>query len=256
VRIVVSKFGKFEFQNYSVPSYYFSDRKRSIQSVSSAMAANIEKIQKMKLWKKYIPVLMILSDTGVENYANFGKFWAQSSAVVLDGSGNPSDISGNTIWQSISLSTDGQYQTAITDTGNIYKTDSYGQTWEVSTNIGASASNYVAVSFTGMHQTASNGHVIYVSNDYGVTWTPTYNAGTTNIFVSISLSGRYQTLVSSGDNVYISDDYGNTWTPLDSDSELYQSIEIFPSAGVCLSYNGQYQTIVVENIYISDDFGR
>uniref|UniRef100_A0A6C0KFS0 Uncharacterized protein n=1 Tax=viral metagenome TaxID=1070528 RepID=A0A6C0KFS0_9ZZZZ len=203
-----------------------------------------------------VPVLMILSDTGVENYTNFGKFWSQSSAIVLDASGNPSDISGNTIWQSISLSTDGQYQTAITDTGNIYRTDSFGQSWLVSTNIGASASNYVAVSFTGMHQTASNGHVIYVSNDYGVTWTPTYNAGTSNIFISISLSGKYQTMVSSGDNVYISDDYGNTWIPLDPDTELYQSIEIFPTAGVCLSYNGQYQTIVVENIYVSDDFGR
>jgi photosystem II stability/assembly factor-like uncharacterized protein len=58
-----------------------------------------------------------------------------------------------------------------------------------------------------------------------------------------------------------------TWKGLDINSELYditensqnnvyQSVEMFPNAGVALSYNGLYQTIVAEYIYRSNDFGQ
>jgi hypothetical protein len=73
--------------------------------------------------------------------------------------------------------------------------------------------------------------------------------------------------VSSGDTVYTSNDYGITWRPLDINSELYasipdsqnnmyQSVETFPTAGVALSYNGLYQTVVAQYIYRSQDFGQ
>ena len=42
----------------------------------------------------------------------------------------------------------------------------------------------------------------------------------------------------------------------DSQNNLYQSMEMAPSAGVALSYNGLYQTIVAEYIYRSQDFGQ
>jgi photosystem II stability/assembly factor-like uncharacterized protein len=201
-----------------------------------------------------VPLLLILSDETLENHANYGKYWFITP--VADGSGNPlfNNTSGE-IALAISLSSTGQYQSMIMNTGKIYRTLDYGTTWELVNNIGVSAANSIALSFTGMHQTCSNGHSIYVSDDYGATWRQTYTSGTSNILVSISLNGKYQTLISSGDNVYKSDDYGNTWRPLDTNTDLYQSVEIFPTGGVALSYSGQYQTIVVENIYVSDDFG-
>jgi photosystem II stability/assembly factor-like uncharacterized protein len=111
------------------------------------------------------------------------------------------------------------------------------------------------MSFTGQHQTVSNGRAIFISDDHGQTWRETFNGGTSRIFVNISLNGQYQTVVSCGDTVYLSSDYGNTWTPIESDSDLYFSVEAFPSAGVAISYTGRYQTIVTEEIYISSDYG-
>lgn len=203
-----------------------------------------------------LPILLILVDETIENYTNYGRSWSLSSISqeTIDNSNNP--FASNNNWLAISLSATGQYQSLINATGDVVVTNSYGLQWSSTLNIGSSFSNSIAISFTGMHQTVSNGHVIYVSSDYGETWTPTYNAGTSNIFVSISLSGRYQTLVSTGDNVYTSDDFGNTWSALNDDTDLYQSVQTFPTGGIALSYTGQYQTIVVEAIYISDDFGR
>lgn len=205
-----------------------------------------------------VPILLVLTDETVENFTNYGKFWGQSNIALttLDDFGNPIDNNDNVNFLAISLNTSGQYQSAITNTGNVYKSNNYGQTWSVATNIGYSSSNSISMSFTGMHQTACNGTAIYVSSDFGETWQPTFNSGTSNIFVSISLNGKYQTIVSCGDNIYLSEDYGLTWRSQDIETEIYQSIQTFPTCGVALSYNGQYQTIVTENIYVSDDFGR
>ena len=205
-----------------------------------------------------VPILLVLTDETVENFTNYGKFWGQSNIALttLDDFGNPIDNNDNVNFLAISLNTSGQYQSAITNTGNVYKSNNYGQSWSVATNIGYSSSNSISMSFTGMHQTACNGTAIYVSSDFGETWQPTFNSGTSNIFVSISLNGKYQTIVSCGDNIYLSEDYGLTWRSQDIETEIYQSIQTFPTCGVALSYNGQYQTIVTENIYVSDDFGR
>jgi photosystem II stability/assembly factor-like uncharacterized protein len=210
-----------------------------------------------------VPILLSLTDDTLENYTNFGQNWTTSTNVVYNGIlSNP-----NKNWVTISISTTGKYQTAITDTGDIYTSDDYGSTRTVSFNIGVSTSNTVSISFTGQYQTASNGFKIFVSSNYGATWTNTFSSGTTSIFVSISLTGKYQTVVSSGDTVYTSNDYGMTWKGLDINSELYdvtensqnnffQSVEMFPNAGVALSYNGLYQTVVAEYIYRSNDFGQ
>lgn len=199
-----------------------------------------------------VPILMVLTDETLENYRNFGKTWTKVTNVTSSG-----DPIGNEKWLAVSLSTNGRYQSAITESGNVYVSNTYGTTRDVVFNIGESTGNSIAVSFTGMHQTISNGHGIFVSEDYGQTWTKTYSDGTSTIFVSISLNGQYQTMVSCGDNVYISNDYGVTWRkPLDENSDLYQSIEAFPTAGIALSYNGMYQTIVTEHIYISGDYGQ
>jgi photosystem II stability/assembly factor-like uncharacterized protein len=204
-----------------------------------------------------LPILLLLVDTELQHNNTYGSTW--SIATHVSANGSITDPSLN--WMAISISTDGQYQCAITDQGHIYISQDYGVTRVNHYSIGPSPSNSISMSYTGQYQTASNGHSIYVSSDYGDTWMQTFSGGTSNIFVSISLNGMYQTVLSTGDNVYVSSDYGQTWTQfvMTSDStnqgSVYQSVEGFPTAGVCLSYDGRYQTIVSENIYISSDYG-
>lgn len=199
-----------------------------------------------------VPILLVLTNTTLDNYTNFGRLWNISSNVESVGGTSSSMINS---WLAVSLSTTGKYQTAITASGDIYVSNDFGATRIKYYNIGGSEVNTIAISFTGQYQTTSNGDTIYVSSDYGKTWQNTFQGGTSQIYVSISLNGQYQTIVSCGDTVYTSNNYGSTWTPIDPTSDLYFSIEAFPSAGIALSYNGLYQTIVTENIYISNDYG-
>ena len=202
-----------------------------------------------------VPILLILTDDTIENFTNYGVEWVLVTPSINDASGNPYEQPAQEVILTTALSSTGQYQASITNLGTILVSSNSGQNWTTPTNIGASNVNTIGISFTGMNQTVSNGHSIYVSNDYGETWQPTFTGGTSNIFVAVSLSGKYQTMISSGDNLYTSDDYGMSWKPLSEDSELYQSITAFPTGGIAISYNGRYQTIVSEAIYISSDFG-
>lgn len=195
-----------------------------------------------------LPLLLVMTNTTLETYTNYGKRWVLVGSVA---DGQPQN------WLGISLSSTGRYQSAINKEGQVYTTNDFGVTWNTPTIIGESDTNTVSISYSGQHQTVSNGLAIFVSNDFGVSWRPTFNNGGSQIFVTISLTGQYQTVVSCGDNVYISSNFGTTWVPIDSveNEELYYSIQGFPTAGIALSYNGIYQTIVTENIYISNDYG-
>jgi hypothetical protein len=102
-----------------------------------------------------VPVLLILTDTTVENYLNYGVSWTLITTINDNSSNN---------WLSISLSSDGRYQTAIDEKGTIYVTNDYGTTWTSETNIGNSPANSVSISFTGIYQTISNGTDIYITN--------------------------------------------------------------------------------------------
>jgi len=199
-----------------------------------------------------VPILLVLSDTTLENYTNFGKSWSITSNVDQDGA----PISKVDNWLAVRISSTGKHQTAITASGDIYVSNNYGTIRIPTYNIGESTTNMVAISFTGMHQTVSNGQEIFISDDYGQNWRSTFDSGTSKIFVSISLNGQYQTLVSSGDNVYTSSDFGRNWTPALIESEIYYSVQAFPTASIAVSYNGLYQTIATENIYISNDYGK
>lgn len=199
-----------------------------------------------------VPLLLVLSNYTTDNFANYGKTWTISSNALSNTIVVP-DLSKN--WLGISISSNGKYQTTITEEGDIYVSNNFGLIRTPMFNIGYSAINKVSISFTGQYQTASNGHDIFISNNFGRNWTKTFSGGTSNIFVCISLNGEFQTLVSSGDNLYTSKNYGITWTPYDQNSEIYYSISGFPTAGIAMSYNGMYQTIVTENIYISNDYG-
>lgn len=191
-----------------------------------------------------VPILIVLSNLVDLNYIQYGTEWKLAS----------NDLIKN--WLSCTLSANGQYQTAIEEFGGIYISSDFGLTWTNSYNIGTAMSNSISMSYNGRYQTASNGTHIFVSSDYGVTWDVKYNFGNSQIFVCISLNGKYQKVISMGDGIYSSSNYGISWTKYNQvDSDIYNSILSFPSAGVCMSYDGRYQSIASEQIYLSNDYG-
>lgn len=217
----------------------YSDQQANVRKITSSTLSNITQSYS-------VPILIILSNEDTFNFANFGLDWTATAANI-----------GNKKWLAISISALGKYQSAIEESGGIYISSNYGKTWTLSYSIGINTTNCISISETGQYQTASNGIQIYISNNYGNTWSQVYSLGSSKIFVSISLNGKYQSILSCGDSVYTSNNYGLTWSRLSDDhSDLYNSIETFPTGGISLSYSGQYQTIASETIYVSTDYGQ
>jgi hypothetical protein len=73
----------------------------------------------------------------------------------------------NKIWQGVSMSATGQYQTAIETNGKIHRSIDYGVTWDSISNDVVSDNNWVSitVSSDGMYQAAidASGNM-YASN--------------------------------------------------------------------------------------------
>ena len=195
-----------------------------------------------------VPILIIVSNISDFQLQEFGAEWTDVQ---------PDENLEYINWLSCAVSSSGKYQTAVEEFGDIYLSTDFGTTWTTNYNMGNAATNCISMSQSGEFQTASNGVNIIVSTDYGQTWTETQNVGSTQIFVCISLSGRYQLVISVGDTMYRSTDFGSTWIRYENEnSDIFNSFMSFPSAGVCMSYDGRYQTIVCENIYRSNDFGE
>ncbi len=223
----------------SYNTFNYTDNLTMVKKQTTATRLNITQIYT-------VPILFIVSNINDIVIEDFGMVWTNVVNEELD----------NISWLSCAISSSGKYQTAVEEFGDIYISSDYGVTWTNSYNMGNAPTNCISMSFSGQYQTASNGVNIMVSNDYGSTWTETYSVGSTQIFVCISLSGRYQLVISSGDSIYRSTDFGVTWNRYDNENtDIYNSIVSFPSIGVCMSYDGRYQTIVCENIYRSDDYG-
>jgi hypothetical protein len=153
----------------------------------------------------------------------------------------------NRDWNSVAMSSDGKYQTAVVyDGGQIYVSNDYGTTWAArDSNRGWYS---VAISSDGKYQTAVVlGGQIYVSTDYGTTWAAR-DSGRNWYSVAMSSDGKYQTAVVSNGQIYVSTDYGTTWTARDSNRDWYS---------VAMSSDGKYQTAVVVNgqIYVSTNYG-
>lgn len=205
-----------------------------------------------------VPILLVLTNIDTFNINNYGYNWIDMTTATM----------GIKYWLAISLSANGQFQSAVNNDGDIYISNDYGMTWETTHNIGQTLhdggtflnegfNNCIAISLNGQIQTACNGSQIFVSYDYGNTWNIKQTTVTeNNIFVCISLNGQHQAVISCGDTIYTSNDYGNTWTYIsDVNEAIYNSIQNFQFAGISMSYSGQYQTIVCEQIYISSDYG-
>lgn len=241
-------FGPENLANDPSPQIQYTDASTNVYKVTTYSRTNITQTFT-------VPILLVLTDVDTFNMTQYGYNWTDVTTDVL----------GPKKWLAVSLSANGQFQSAVNSDGDIYISNDYGQTWETTFNIGStmdgdelneSLSNCIAVSIDGSIQTACNGKQIFVSYDYGSTWDIKHTISFNQIFVCISLNGQYQTVLSCGDNIYSSGDYGETWTSIqDFNSGIYNSITAFQYAGISLSYSGKYQTIACEHIYISSDYG-
>lgn len=164
-------------------------------------------------------------------------------------------------WKTIVMSSDGQYQTAITNYFDfIYISNDYGKIWTAKNE--KNFWKVIAISSTGQYQTASNSNYnynnIYTSSDYGQTW---INRTTPNPItvadIAISSTGQYQTIVTENVDryIYTSSDYGQNWIAGGDAGGAHNWSHI------AMSSSGQYQTSIPEfgtNGYVSfsNDYGQ
>jgi len=192
-----------------------------------------------------VPIAFVLTNDISDSIQSYGSVWTEINKLT------------GKSWKKVSVSSDGHYQNAINDLGEIYCSSKYGEpsSWKKKFTITPNPNCCLSMSFNGKYQTASDGSSIYISSNYGKTWVKSLDITTTIINTNISLNGQYQSIVSSGDGLYQSSDYGLTWTKYDESSSVSQSIRTFPNCSVGLSFTGQYQTIVAQYVYYSHDYG-
>lgn len=166
-----------------------------------------------------------------------------------------------------SMSSSGQYQSVVRNTGNIYISSDYGITW----NPKIIVNNWfdIAVSGDGKYQSVVSfddnlltGGYIYTSNDYGETWinsTPKFSVPGFYYYIAISEDGKYQTATITAnstpdDNYYtsslvLSNDYGKTWNIQTFGTNFIQN---------SMSSDGKYQLVVdfSPGIWKSSDYGE
>jgi hypothetical protein len=107
----------------------------------------------------------------------------------------------------VSISSTGQFQTAVAFSDFIYISSDFGKSWVLSPTQPTSKSwSSVSVSSTGQFQTAvASGDFIYISSDFGKSWilSPTQPTSKSWSSVSVSSTGQYQSAVNSND-IYLS----------------------------------------------------
>ena len=178
---------------------------------------------------------------------------SQNASRLVDSSFGNNWIAKESIrtWYSVSISSDGKYQTAVDYGGKIYISSDYGNSWVAK----ESNRNWFGVDMSsdGKYQTAvAAGAQIYISSDYGNSWVAK-ESNRSWFGVAMSSDGKYQTVIINGGlgtaGIYVSINYGNTWTAKESNRFWY---------GVDMSSDGKYQTAVVYGgqIYISSDYGN
>jgi photosystem II stability/assembly factor-like uncharacterized protein len=183
--------------------------------------------------------------------SNFGREW--------------SPINMNYNWYSVAISASGQYQTAITNDGNInswiFYSSNYGMSWRPVFQLDYTGYS-VTLSASGQYQTVITNNKngcgsIYYSYDFGNNWNQVSGFINACCSVSMSASGQYQTAVAVNTGIFCSTDYGVTWSQYSTLTYNWSS--------VALSSSGQYQTATVKakndeenyetGIYYSTDYG-
>jgi len=174
-----------------------------------------------------------------------------------------SGVSSGTSWQGVTVSSTGQYQTAIASgvpNGNVYLSSDYGRTWNP-TNTGATANSTwssVGMNATGQYQvaTVANGSV-YNTRSYGSSWSAISSVGTANwSATAVSTTGQYQVVCANGGNIWLSNNFGSSWNQV---TGLVN--QVAPSLawnGLAVTSNGQYMLASVYNarIYYSINYGQ
>ncbi|MFH0949030.1 MAG: hypothetical protein V1802_00915 [Candidatus Aenigmatarchaeota archaeon] len=166
---------------------------------------------------------------------NYGQSWTKR------------DVLGPLLyWMDVAISSDGRYQTAVLDNGEIYISSDYGVNWAAKGTV-----KYwkdVAMSSDGKYQTAiaSSPGKIYTSYDYGNIWIE--SASLTEIWpeqIAMSSDGKYQTVITgdgpANGRIYVSPNYGVSWT-VRGLSKMWK--------GIVMTTDGSYQTAIVNNDYI------
>jgi len=183
--------------------------------------------------------------------ADYGNTWNLSDTTSLSQTSNA--------FNSISISSSGQYQYVIYGNGNVinfigvgiaYSND-YGVTWIISTATSSNL-NVLATSSSGQYVTAlcTNNNCI-ISSNYGLTWNPSLIIGSSNwTSVVMSASGQYQMAGTSTGYIFYSTNYGVNWTQYITWIPFTQTLPTNPISPPCpifiaMSSSGQYISVGV-----------
>ena len=198
---------------------------------------------------------------------NYGFTWTRNNNALITGK----------YWSTISVSSNGQYQSAGVFGGFICKSSNYGLTWgdcsgvkksDTATGDGISTSQStqywvsIALSSSGQYQAAVTNSLttgtpnyrgdIYISNNYGDKWNlitnglsslnngPSGAPGNQSYTgIAISSTGQYLAACINRNFIYVSNSYGIFWTQVTTIGQPYTAIS--------MSSSGQYITAVTSN---------
>jgi len=192
---------------------------------------------------------------------NYGSSWTTSTITF------PSNISTNTNWAGLTMSSTGQHLAAILITGAIYTSNNYGVTWSNSNNSPTNGIwDSISMSSSGKYVTASGANssfspVTYLSNNYGASWTQILSVFIVPLIISNNCENIYG---FSNSNLYnFSLNVSATWTQTLVSTNPFSnaSIRAMTSSSSC-----QYLAIATVNnffnntnhpggVYISQNFG-
>lgn len=153
----------------------------------------------------------------------------------------------NANWGNVTMSKDGKYRVATSDSTNSYYSTDYGVTWNSSNSattprflISSSNGKYV-FSFEKLSQYDGESSPPFISEDYGATWLKDDDFWKEDWHTECSSSdGQYQYKVTEfPGSVLKSDDYGSTWEETNSPKRNWLFL--------ITSSNGQYILAVRED---------
>lgn len=153
---------------------------------------------------------------------NYGGTWSPINSNTSD---NLFGLFGNdaTAWNSISVSSSGQYQIVTSFDSKIFISSDYGKTWISNSQFMPSGFNTISVAssdnfdyvtligYQGGDSTKSI--IVFVSSDGGKTFSNLYELSAsleTPTYLNVSPSGQYQAFTTH-ENLYLSGNYGIAW---------------------------------------------
>lgn len=148
-----------------------------------------------------------------------GDYIYTSNSKGDNGSWNQLPFKNN--WNSVAMSEDGKFQTAIAMGSKIYMSEDFGQTWNVRSEVSSLLWYNVKMSKNGDYQTAvayNDGIYTYKDEDYDnikdniKEWLLRTSIIRNWCAVAVSGDGKRQlAFIFKSDIYYVSEDYGNTW---------------------------------------------